>query len=160
MFILSKPIDGEPIPQALLAYVGQKLRNDVYHIVMSAFKESNLTQAELATKVGMDRGQLNRLLSSPGNWTLDTGAKLLFAINGSLLKPLAWDLDDHTPANMTQPEWLATSKRHVEPSAAGNVIPPSRSPSATGTTAAVAKPLDAHPAPGVLGGKSTIMELV
>ena len=96
MFILSKPIDGEPIPQALLAYVGQKLRNDVYHIVMSAFKESNLTQAELATKVGMDRGQLNRLLSSPGNWTLDTGAKLLFAINGSLLKPLDWDLDDHT----------------------------------------------------------------
>lgn len=104
MFILSKPIDGEPIPQALLAYVGQKLRNDVYHIVMSAFKESNLTQAELATKVGMDRGQLNRLLSSPGNWTLDTGAKLLFAINGSLLKPLAWDLDDHTPCDRAQRE--------------------------------------------------------
>ena len=102
MFILSKPVGNSQIPPGLLAYVGQKLKNDFYHTVMSAFEESCLSQAELATKMGIDKGQLNRQLSGPSNWTIETVAKMLFAINGHLVQPTTIDLDVQPPANMTQ----------------------------------------------------------
>ena len=106
MFTLSKPVGNSQIPPGLLAYVGQKLKNDFYHTVMSAFEESCLSQAELATKMGIDKGQLNRQLSGPSNWTIETVAKMLFAINGHLVQPTTIDLNVQPPANMTQPPWL------------------------------------------------------
>lgn len=116
MFTLSKPIGNGTIPPGVFAYVGQKLKNDFYHFVMIAFQDSQLSQAELAIKTGIDRGQLSRLLSGPGNWTMDTVAKLLFAINGHVVIPEAIDVDEQVPANMTKPEWLfdAPSPRKLD----------------------------------------------
>ena len=106
MFALSKPQGDGPIPPALLSYVGRKLKNDFFHLVLDAFQTSNMTQAELAKKVGMDKGQLHRQLGAPGNWTIDTVAKLLFAINGNVVLPTSVDVEASAPANMTEPEWL------------------------------------------------------
>lgn len=106
MFTLSKPQGDGPIPPALLSYVGRKLKNDFYHLVLAAFQTSNMTQAELATKAGMDKGQLNRQLGAPGNWTIDTVAKLLFAINGNVVLPTSVDVEASARANMSEPDWL------------------------------------------------------
>ena len=106
MFALSKPQGDGPIPPALLSYVGRKLKNDFFHLVLDAFQTSNMTQAELAKKVGMDKGQLHRQLGAPGNWTIDTVAKLLFAINGNVVLPTSVDVEASAPANMTEPDWL------------------------------------------------------
>ena len=111
MFTLFKPIGDEPIAPALLSYVGRKLKNDFYHQVMEAFIKSGISQSDLARKLGTDKGQLSRQLSAPGNWTIDTVAKLLFAINGHVFVPSTLDVDDGTPVNLTQPVWLNTSVR-------------------------------------------------
>jgi len=110
MFILSKPVGNDPIPPAMLVYIAQKLKNDFYHVVMAAFKDSGITQAELGIRLGKDKGQLHRELSGPSNWTIETVAKLLFAINGYLVKPTTFDIDLQANANMTQPNWLSNTK--------------------------------------------------
>ncbi len=106
MYTLSKPIGDGAIPPTVLSYVGRKLRNDFYHMVMSEFNRSGLSQAELAKKLKIDRGQLHRHLGGPGNWTIDTAAKLLFAINGNLVCLDTQDPDLGSPANLTRPTWL------------------------------------------------------
>ena len=111
MFILSKPTGDEPIAPALLSYVARKLKNDFYHQVMDAFIKSGISQADLAKKLDADKGQLSRQLSAPGNWTIDTVAKMLFAINGHVFVPQTLDVDSRAPANMTQPTWLGATSR-------------------------------------------------
>ncbi|MDQ0558669.1 hypothetical protein QO004_000444 [Rhizobium mesoamericanum] len=44
-----------------------------------------MSGATLAARLGKDPAQISRLLGAPGNWTIDTVAELLFAVDGSLL---------------------------------------------------------------------------
>lgn len=105
-FTLSKHKGDEPVPSAQLAFVGRRLRNDLHHLVLDAFGKSGLTQAELARRMGADKGQVCRQLGAPGNWTIDTVGKLLFAINGSFVVVAAMDADAPALSNYTQPAWL------------------------------------------------------
>ena len=106
MFTLSKPQGEGPIAPAVLGYVARKLRNDFYDLVLKEFQSSGMSQTALAERAGIDTGQLSRQLSTPGNWTIDTVAKLLFAISGRVVETTATDVDARAPGNLTRPVWL------------------------------------------------------
>jgi transcriptional regulator with XRE-family HTH domain len=83
---LSEIESGEPIPEANLAYLEQRALNHFYDYVIGRFLErsqaNGLTKAKLAKRIGRGQDQVNRLLASPGNWTIGTVARLLAGIAG------------------------------------------------------------------------------
>lgn len=105
-FTLSKPQDNSRIPSGVQAFVSEKLKNDLYDLVLRKFKDSGITQSELAERLGRDKALLSRQLSTASNWTIDTIAKMLFAIDGSVLVLSTMDPDAPNSANYTQPSWL------------------------------------------------------
>ena len=68
------------------AYFQERCRNRVYDVVVTAFLESGIKKAELAKRISKRPEQLTRLLSNPGNWTLDTISDLLLGIGRAELK--------------------------------------------------------------------------
>jgi hypothetical protein len=78
---LARPSGNTAIPSAQLSYVGQMLRNDLHDLTLRAFRDEGLTQADLAQRLGVDDAQASRWLGAPGHWTIETAARLLFAIN-------------------------------------------------------------------------------
>lgn len=106
-FTLSKPSqENSEIPAGVQAFVSEKLKNDLYDLVLHKFKESGISQSDLAARLGKDKALLSRQLSTPSNWTIDTIAKMLFAIDGSVLVLSTMDPDTPSAANYTQPAWL------------------------------------------------------
>ena len=105
-FMLSKPEGNSPIPLGIQSFVSEKLKNDCYDLVMRAFKDSGLTQVELAARLGKDKTLLSRQLSTPSNWTIDTVGRLLFAINGSFIVVSSAESDMSARANYTCPSWM------------------------------------------------------
>jgi hypothetical protein len=139
-FVLTKPEGADPVPGVQMAFVTSKLRNDLHDLVLRAFIDSGVTQADLARRMGMDPGRLSRLLGGPGNWTIDTAARLLFAINGNLIAVARIDPGSLAPANFTQPAWLA------------GALPPVQM-AGDGAHAVVARfrPVQSQAAPGPIG---------
>jgi len=84
--ILSKPVGEARLSPRAIGYVQTATRLELHQLVMQAFAESGITQVTLARRLGKRPEQISRLLGAPGNWTLDTFAELLFAIDGSLAR--------------------------------------------------------------------------
>src|SRR6476620_8103448 len=86
--MLSKPTGAEPIKATTFGYLRARTKRRAYDLVIREFKKSGLTQADLARRLGKPHrtDQISKLLSGPGNWTLDTVADLLFAISGGTPK--------------------------------------------------------------------------
>ena len=82
---LSKPIPGKRVPPETLAYFSARAKRHAYDLVMKELEASGISRSELACRLGMDAGQLSRTLGGPGNWTIDTASRLLFAISGVAL---------------------------------------------------------------------------
>jgi hypothetical protein len=57
----------------------------MFNLVRSELKSSGLSQSELAERLGKGTDRISKILSAPGNWTLDTVSELLFAISGGML---------------------------------------------------------------------------
>jgi hypothetical protein len=90
---LYKPVDGEPIPLTTLAYFRARLRRKLHSVILKEFKSSGISQAELTRRLRKDAATISRMISTPGNWSLDTVSDLLFAMRGaepvySLVYPL------------------------------------------------------------------------
>ena len=105
-FQLSSPTGEDRVSPSVLSYFEGRNRYKVFDLVWDEFRASGLTQAALARRLGMSPPQLNRMLKSPGNWTLDTVSNLLFAIRGgepkySVVYPL-----ESAGRNDNQPTWL------------------------------------------------------
>jgi plasmid maintenance system antidote protein VapI len=102
--LLAEPAGEERISDRSFGYVSQHTRDSLFDLVTLAFIESGVSKATLAKRLGKDPAQLTRILHASGNWTIDTCAELLFAINGSFLKfeqhwPLSMpEAQDRTPA--------------------------------------------------------------
>src|SRR5689334_14231228 len=83
---LSEVAAGEPIPEAKLAYLEQRVLNNFYAFVIGRFldqkEKSNLSQAKLARRINRGTDVVNRWLASPGNWQIGTLARLLVGICG------------------------------------------------------------------------------
>ena len=80
----SEGVDDELILDRLGEF-RERTRATIYELVLHEFTRSSLTQAELARRLGKNPSIISRLLSSPGNWSLDTVSDLLFAISGGEL---------------------------------------------------------------------------
>jgi hypothetical protein len=132
---LSEILDGSPIPPEKRAYFQERLRGRLFDLIMSRFIEaretSGLTQKALAHRIGNRPDRVNRLLSSPGNWTLDTLSDLLLGIASAELEIAISPLVDQPKRNSHRPEWLVTSKAAPKPAAQPTstsgpvVVPPS-----------------------------------
>lgn len=87
---LSEILNGGVIPPGKRAYFQERLRNRIYNLILEEFinksENGNLTQKTLAWRIGKEPDQLNRWLSSPGNWTIDIISDLLLGISGSELE--------------------------------------------------------------------------
>jgi hypothetical protein len=53
---------------------------------MGEFKNSGLSKADLARRLGKGADRVSKMLGGPGNWTIATVSDLLFAIKGGVPK--------------------------------------------------------------------------
>ena len=100
---LSDPTNVDVIPPEDFTYVVTRAQLDAFNAVHRELKFSNIQRNELAKRLGMNEGQLSRLLAAPGNWGLGTAAKIFWAIGGGRIK---FDLDypmKKSRRNDTQP---------------------------------------------------------
>lgn len=84
--LLAKPQNDEPISKRTLGYVSEMAREEVFDLVATACVEAGVTRGQLSKRLAKDPAQVSRLLAAPGNWTIDTIAEFLFAIDGSMLR--------------------------------------------------------------------------
>lgn len=113
-------IKSGPLSADVRAYIGQRAKNEFYDYVVEKFRESGLTQAELARRIGGRTDSLNRLLRNPGNWRLETGAILLAGICGEELLPRSEPFIGRAKRNHQQHDILLNSD-----------LPPSKTESTT-----------------------------
>ena len=107
---LSEILSGQFIPSGKRAYFQERLRNRIYSLILEEFvhksEVENLTQKTLANRIGKGPDQINRWLSSPGNWTIDTISDLLLGISGSELALSISKIADQLPSNSYGPGWI------------------------------------------------------
>lgn len=111
---LSKPESDARIPLGTIAYFRERNRNRVHDMVLKAFKESGLTQAQLARRLGKRTDVVCRWLGAPGNWTLDTVSDLLLAIEGQELNYSLSRPFDGPVQNYREPEWLLEGSEKLQ----------------------------------------------
>lgn len=112
-FLSEIEADNVPIPPGKLAYFQERLRNRIYHFVLSKFFDAErrgLTKALLARRLGSDPAVISRLLGAPGNWTLDTVSNLLLGIAREELEPASSSVLDRKSRNFAAPEWIAETQ--------------------------------------------------
>lgn len=114
-YTLSKPDDDSRVPDTTLVYFRERNRLRIFELVLNEFINSGIAQACLARRAGRRPEVVNRILSAPGNLTLDTVSDFLFAISGAeptygVQYPL-----DCPPRNYREPDWLS----HTETRTAG-----------------------------------------
>lgn len=101
----------KPLSKATRAYFQERLRNRLYDLVIkqvNIYKARDLTQAQLAMRLGKKPEQISRLLSGPGNLTLDTVSDLLLGLSGGELT-MTVDLPAaQSPRNFRYPDWLTS----------------------------------------------------
>jgi hypothetical protein len=88
---LTSELHGDgPLSPGTRAFLGARTRNAFFSFVHDRLRDAKangLTQAKLAERIGKDPGRLSKTLSSPGNWTIDTIAELLFGISKTEIVP-------------------------------------------------------------------------
>jgi transcriptional regulator with XRE-family HTH domain len=82
---LSKPGGDSKISAGTFAYINTRTLLRAYTLVSKELKESGITQAQLARRLGKAPEVVSRMLSRPRNWELKTFSELLFAISGAVL---------------------------------------------------------------------------
>jgi hypothetical protein len=149
---LSEILNGQFIPASKRAYFQERLRNRIYSLLLEEFVHRNLTQKTLANRIGKGPEQINRWLSSPGNWTIDTISDLLLGISGSELALSISNIADQLPSNSYGPVWINAgsietniSQQNIPISDAQSNIIPFRTPYESVATTIPQR----HPYPGV-----------
>jgi hypothetical protein len=113
-YTLYKPTADNRVPDTTLVYFRERNRLRVFELVLSEFVSSGIPQACLARRTGRRPEVVNRILSAPGNLTLDTVSDFLFAISGAepsygVQYPL-----DRPPRNYNEPDWLSHTETRTE----------------------------------------------
>ena len=104
---ISSEIAGGSFSPATHAYLGRRAQNKYYDYVMAKFQKAGITQAELARRIGKGPDRVNRLLSNPGNWTIETVAVLLAGICSDELLPHSQPFLGRAKPNMRQSDIAA-----------------------------------------------------
>ncbi len=82
---LLKPEGDAKISAGTLAYINARTLLRAYSLVIKDLKDSGITQAQLAKRLGKAPEVVSRMLNCPRNWELKTFSELLFAISGAVL---------------------------------------------------------------------------
>jgi hypothetical protein len=129
---LSEILSGQFIPSGKRAYFQERLRNRIYSLILEEFvhknEVENLTQKTLANRIGKGPDQINRWLSSPGNWTIDTISDILLGISGSELTLSITKIADQLPINLYEPNITQQSTGYIQIADAQSNILPFRTP--------------------------------
>jgi hypothetical protein len=84
-------------------YFRARLRNRLYNFIVSKYlareKAGTLSQAALARRIRRRPEVINRYLSTPGNWTLDTVSDLLLGIGPEELDMISSPVVSRPPRN-------------------------------------------------------------
>jgi hypothetical protein len=112
--LLSNSSGSARIPPGVLAYLGERARNNCYDFVIRKFRSSGLTKAELARRLGKGADRINHLLASPGNWTVDTMAELLAGIAGEEFVPASASFSGRAQRNVTQADILSPRRDNID----------------------------------------------
>lgn len=92
--------DEKPFTRGDYAYACSRNQTQVHSLLLRVFKESGLTQKELAQRTGIDEATVSRTLARPRNLELNTVSKMLLAAGGGFLKVanfLPSDNQQHPP---------------------------------------------------------------
>jgi transcriptional regulator with XRE-family HTH domain len=111
--ILSKPTGADKVPTSTFVYLRARLKHRIYSLIIGEFKKSGLSQADLARRLDKEPAHLSRLLSGPGNLTIETISDLLFGISGTEL-----DVSSNSPVRAKNQE------TRVEPPKKSPATPP------------------------------------
>lgn len=99
---------NEELPKRTRSYFQQRFQQQVFARIAKAFalraEEFDLTKSNVATLIGKDKAQLNRLLSHPTNMTIDTISEIAFALN---FEPeiILQDLSENPRHNFSHPAY-------------------------------------------------------
>jgi hypothetical protein len=104
---LSKPEQGVNINLFDLGYVRTRNKNKAHSLLLEIFKESGLSKADLAKKLGKKPEQITRWLAGPGNLKLDTLSDLIFAMKGEFFVVNCKDELARGKSNRRSPAWLS-----------------------------------------------------
>jgi len=77
----------EPIPEAKMMYLEARSLLRLHDFILRHFEmeqDKGLDQATIVRRLGMDRGQLSRMLGVSGNWTIKSVTRLAAAIGGEI----------------------------------------------------------------------------
>ena len=105
--ILLDTLETEPIPKTTIQFFCRTNQNRYHSMLLRLLKESGLTQKKVADKLGVDKGQINRWLSSASNLTINTFTKLMLAMGADLDDPSYTSIADlvaHSANTGTVPE--------------------------------------------------------
>jgi len=110
--LLSEVVESDVLSRRTLAYFQERLLNHIYELVMREFsrkkEKSGFTQTQLAKRIRKDAGQLNRLLHSPGNWTLETLSDLLIGLGAEPAVTIS-RFEEQTSVEHRAPDWTKQS---------------------------------------------------
>ncbi|OMQ42074.1 hypothetical protein BKP54_25375 [Ensifer sp. 1H6] len=112
--ILARPTGDEKVSKRAIGYASESAREELFDLVLRNCVESGVTKATLARRLDKDPAQITRLLGAPGNWTIDTVAELLFAIDGSLLSASSFQPLDEPVGNMRHATCFARSQTDID----------------------------------------------
>lgn len=97
----------EQLSKRSLGYATEQAREQLFDMVTQSYIEAGVSKATIARRLGKDPAQISRLLSASGNWTIDTVAEILFAIDGSFFVASKMHPDTCAKSNDTHSKYLA-----------------------------------------------------
>jgi hypothetical protein len=83
---LCEPTGSDKVSLGTLGYIRALNKQRQYDIVIKEFKQSHLSNADLARRMGKAPEVICRLLARPSNWEAETFSDLLFCISGGVTK--------------------------------------------------------------------------
>jgi len=109
---------GDVLSPGTKAYFRERLRNRLYDLIireLEVYKAKGLTQTNLATRIGKGTDQISRLLSGPGNVTVDTVSDMLLGMSGAELEMTISHPHSSNSRNLRGPDWLTPKYEGISP---------------------------------------------
>lgn len=107
----------KPISKARRTYARTEARLTIIGAVTKLYEElaasGKVNQSRIAERLGVSRSRISRLLSGPGNWTIDTVGDLLAAMDGKITDVRVRPTDEITIPNAKH-EWLLSEPMTIE----------------------------------------------
>lgn len=110
--LIQTTFDSTKIPVEKYAYFRDRLRGRIYELLIEEYlaaKEHGASKKKLAQRMGRRPEQITRILSAPGNLTLDTISDFILAVSDGELGISVERFSDQAPRNSGCSDWLLSS---------------------------------------------------